>query len=83
MTDDEKADYIAKRLVEVKRILDEIAEKTGYVFICADERCATIFKTFGDALTSFMLNANRIVAERFILARECEERELNNKEETK
>lgn len=84
MTDDEKADYIAKRLVEVKGILDDIAENTGCVFVVFEEGLALFFASLGQRFADFILKTHDLLADRLVLAnkfraKEMEELEGKNK----
>ena len=86
MTDDERADYIAKRLVEVKDILDEIAERTGVVFIVFNDSVADVFARIGESFSEWMRRTRDILGHRYSLAWEHNAREENSggkKEEAK
>ena len=81
MTNDEKADYIAKRLVEVKGILDDIAEHTGEVMVVFPEGVAMFFAALGQSFQNFILKTHDLLADRLVLANEFRAKEM--KGETK
>lgn len=60
--------YAFKRLEEVKEILDDIADKTGVVFVCFGEEFAELFGKVGMDLVSTINNILKVIPDRLELA---------------
>lgn len=60
--------YIRKRLDEVKAILDDIAEKTGFTYLVLDERFVEMFGKVGVNLILGLQEIMKVVPDRMDLA---------------
>ena len=70
------ADYISGRMVDIKKILDEIAEETGEVYICIPNDTAEVLVSVGQQLGAMLFQWHKVVADRFALANKHKEKEL-------
>lgn len=61
-------EYIQDRLLEVKEILDDIADKTGIVYLCISGRSAELFGAFGNALSESLIGIMQIIPDRIEMA---------------
>ena len=72
----EAQDFVAEKLLEVKHILDEIADETGLLYVVLhDDMAETIYK-FGAFLGDTLHEWHKVVADRVILANNHREKEL-------
>jgi predicted nucleotide-binding protein (sugar kinase/HSP70/actin superfamily) len=67
---DEKAaeEYISERLLEVKEILDDIADQTGIVYLCISGNAAEMFGRFGNLLNETIIRIMKIIPDRVEMA---------------
>lgn len=73
----EATDFINGKLLEVKSILDEIADETGVLFVCVDNSLAELIYKFGTSIGNHLLECHKIVADRVVLANNHTEREYD------
>lgn len=64
----EATDFINAKLLEVKSILDEIADETGVLFVCVDNHVAELIYKLGTCIGNHLLECHKIVADRVVLA---------------
>lgn len=79
MTTEEKEEYRDKRLAEVKAILDDVAEHTGYVFVVFTEGLAKYFATMGKDFAEFIIKVHDLLADRYALANKFRAKEGETK----
>ena len=73
MDEKEAETYVCNRLNEVKEILDDIARKTGIVFVCFGEEFATVFGSLGMDLITGLNNIMKVVPDRLELANKAKD----------
>lgn len=78
----EATKFVNSKLNKVKSILDDIADKTGLVFVCIDERWASMFNDVAYSLKHGVENLLQVVPDRLLLANEARKcaYEANEKE---
>lgn len=61
-------EYIKERLLEVKEILDDIADQTGIVYLCISGNAAEMFGRFGNVLNDMLISIMKIIPDRVEMA---------------
>lgn len=61
-------EYIKDRLLEVKEILDDIADQTGIVYLCISGNAAEMFGRFGNVLNDMLISIMKIIPDRVEMA---------------
>jgi hypothetical protein len=61
-------EYIKERMLEVKEILDDIANQTGIVYLCISGNAAEMFGRFGNVLNEMLINIMKIIPDRVEMA---------------
>ena len=64
----EATDFINAKMLEVKSILDEIADETGVLFVCLDNRVVELVYKLGTFVGESLLECHKVVADRVVLA---------------
>jgi hypothetical protein len=64
----EAQDYIQGRLLEVKEILDDIADQTGVVYMCLSGNIIRMFGQLGNVMNDALIDIMRIIPERIEMA---------------
>ena len=65
---EEASKFVAKKLVEVKRILDEIAEETGIVYVAMPEEQIAFIAKVGAQWSSWLIGAHKVISDRLDLS---------------
>lgn len=65
---DKATKFVSDKLVEVKRILDEIAEETGIVYVAMPEEQVSFVAGVGTRWASWLIGAHKVVADRLDLS---------------
>ena len=73
----EATDFINKKMLEVKSILDEIADETGVLFVCLDNKGAEVIYRLGAFVGESLLECHKVVADRVVLVNNHDEREYD------
>ena len=61
-------EYIEERLLEVKEILDDIADQTGIVYLCISGNTAEMFGRFGNVLNEMLISIMKVIPDRIEMA---------------
>ena len=61
-------EYIEERLLEVKEILDDIADQTGIVYLCISGNAAEMFGRFGNVLNEMLISIMKVIPDRVEMA---------------
>jgi len=61
-------EYLNKRLLEVKEILDDIADQTGIVYLCLSGDVAEVFGRAGNVMNDALINIMKIIPYRIEMA---------------
>ena len=70
---EEAEKYVTDKLVTVKEVLDDIADKTGIVFLCFSADAAEKFCEVGGMLSRQMISILKVMPERVVLANKARE----------
>lgn len=65
---EEASEFVTKKLVEVKHILDEIAEETGTVYVALPESMVAFIGKVGAQWSTWLNDAHKVVADRLNLS---------------
>ena len=71
--EDEATDFVKNHLAEVKSHLDMIAKETGQMYVAMPANVIGIFAQLGASWGSWMINAQKVCADRMVLALEHDE----------
>lgn len=66
--EDEACKYIEGRLLEVKKILDDIADQTGVVYLCLSGDAIRMFGRLGNVMNDALIDIMRIIPHRVEMA---------------
>lgn len=66
--EEEARDYIHRRLLEVKEILDDIADRTGIVYMCLSGDVIRMFGRFGNFMNDALIDIMKIIPDRIEMA---------------
>ena len=61
-------EYIKERLLEVKEILDDIADQTGIVYLFISGNAAEMFGRFGNVLNEMLISIMKVIPDRIEMA---------------
>jgi len=61
-------EYIKERILEVKEILDDIADQTGIVYLCISGNAAEMFVRCGNVLNEMLISIMKIIPDRVEMA---------------
>lgn len=61
-------EYIKERLLEVKEILDDIADQTGIVYLCISGRSAEMFGKVGNVMNDVLISIMKVIPDRIEMA---------------
>jgi hypothetical protein len=64
----EAEDYVHRRLLEVKEILDDIADQTGVVYVCLSGDIIRMFGRLGNVMNDALIDIMRIIPDRIEMA---------------
>ena len=64
----EAQDYVQSRLLEVKEILDDIADQTGVVYMCLSGDAIRMFGRLGNVMNDALIDIMRIIPDRIEMA---------------
>lgn len=65
---EEASKFVAKKLVEVKHILDEIAEETGIVYVAMPEKEIAFIAKVGTQWSSWLIGVHKVISDRLDLS---------------
>lgn len=65
---EEASKFVANKLVEVKRILDEIAEETGILYVAMPEEQIAFIAKVGAQWSSWLIGAHKVISDRLDLS---------------
>lgn len=66
-------EYIKERLLEVKEILDDIADQTGIVYLCISGCAAEMFGKVGTVMNDVLINIMKVIPDRIEMANRARE----------
>ena len=61
-------EYIKERLLEVKEILDDIADQTGIVYLCISGSAAEMFGKVGVVMNDVLISIMKVIPDRIEMA---------------
>lgn len=61
-------EYIKERLLEVKEILDDIADQTGIVYLCISGNAAEMFGKVGIMMNDVLISIMKVIPDRIEMA---------------
>jgi hypothetical protein len=61
-------EYIKERLLEVKEILDDIANQTGIVYLCISGNAAEVFGRVGNVMNEMLISIMKVIPDRVEMA---------------
>lgn len=61
-------EYIKERLLEVKEILDDIADQTGIVYLCTSGCAAEMFGKVGNVMNDVLISIMKVIPDRIEMA---------------
>ncbi len=61
-------EYIKDRLLEVKEILDDIADQTGIVYLCISGCSAEMFGKVGNVMNDVLISIMKVIPDRIEMA---------------
>ena len=61
-------EYIKERLLEVKEILDDIANQTGIVYMCISGNAAEVFGRVGNVMNEMLISIMKVIPDRVEMA---------------
>jgi len=61
-------EYIKERLLEVKEILDDIADQTGIVYLCISGNAAEMFGRVGSVMNDVLISIMKVIPDRVEMA---------------
>lgn len=61
-------EYIKERLLEVKEILDDIANQTGIVYMCISGNAAEVFGRVGNVMNETLISIMKVIPDRVEMA---------------
>ena len=61
-------EYIKERLLEVKEILDDIADQTGIVYLCISGNAAEMFGRVGIVMNDVLISIMKVIPDRIEMA---------------
>ena len=64
----EAHDYVQIRLLEVKEILDDIADQTGVIYMCLSGDIIRLFGRLGNVMNDALIDIMRIIPDRIEMA---------------
>ena len=66
--DKDAEEYIKERLLEVKEILDDIADQTGIVYLCISGNAAEMFGKVGTVMNDVLISIMKVIPDRIEMA---------------
>lgn len=66
--DKDAEEYIKERLLEVKEILDDIADQTGIVYLCISGCAAEMFGKVGTVMNDVLISIMKVIPDRIEMA---------------
>ena len=66
-------EYIKERLLEVKEILDDIADQTGILYLCISGCSAEMFGKVGNVMNDVLINIMKVIPDRIEMANRARE----------
>lgn len=66
--DKDAEEYIKERLLEVKEILDDIADQTGIVYLCVSGCAAEMFGKVGTMMNDVLISIMKVIPDRIEMA---------------
>lgn len=66
--DKDAEEYIKERLLEVKEILDDIADQTGIVYLCISGCAAEMFGKVGNVMNDVLISIMKVIPDRIEMA---------------
>ena len=66
--DKDAEEYINERLLEVKEILDDIADQTGIVYLCVSSCAAEMFGKVGNVMNDVLISIMKVIPDRIEMA---------------